>query len=605
MLSMSKPDPTRTNWDLSPLLKGDLDAQAKRYREEVAATANAFEGKWRERTDYLEDPVVLQQALEEFTQLETMPANGAEYFYYGLSTSLDAIDSKLKAKENQAIEFLQGLSNQLQFFWLNIGKIDSDRQREFLQSEDLQSYRHWLERQFASAKHRLSEPEEKIMTLKSTPAHSLWVQMTSDMLASDERKTLGEDGKPVKASEEKLLALMGSHKQPVRDEAAKVFNEMLMDYRTAGVNEMNAILANKKIDDNLRSYTRPDESRHLSDDIPSEVVDALVAAVSEHNHLPNRFYKLRAQLLGFETMKYHERAIDYGGDTGDAYKYPQAVELVHNVFTDLDPEFAEIYTTMLANGQIDAFPRKGKRGGAFCSNMSIAHPTYVMLNHTDKLRDVMTIAHEMGHAINSELTRKSQNALNFGVPMSTAEVASTFMEDFVVERLLKEADEETELVLRIRQLDDLTASIFRQVAFYRFEQDLHKEFRESGYVPAEKIGELFRVNLDSYLGPVFEGAHDAVNWWLYVPHFRTFFYVYSYASGLLISKNMQAKVRADKSFIKEVKTFLSAGLSKAPQEVFADMGIDVSDKQFWARGLKEIEQQITEAEQLARKLGKI
>ncbi|HEX7259386.1 MAG TPA: M3 family oligoendopeptidase [Candidatus Saccharimonadia bacterium] len=594
----------KTTWDLSPLLTGDDDPRIHEYRKELSAAATLFADTWRERTDYLERPDVLLDALNEFNELESLKANGREYYYFGLRSSVDAIDPKLKARENQAIEFLQDISNQLQFFWLNIGTIDEKLQSAFLTHKGLASYHHWLEQQFRSAKHRLSEAEEKIMLLKSTPAHSLWVQMTSDMLAKDEREVLTEEGKTKIATEEEVLSLLTSKQKKVRDVAVKAMNAMLDDHADVAVTELNAILGNKKIDDQLRRYERPDAARHHSDDIDSGVVDALIAAVSDRYDIAHRYYRMRAKLVGLKKLAYHEKTIEYGSDNVEC-KYPEASRLVHEVFIGLDSEFADIYAEFLANGHIDAFPRKGKRGGAFCAHHGIAQPTYVMLNHTDKLRDVMTIAHEMGHAINNELVRKTQKAINFGTPMATAEVASTFMEDFVVERLLKEADDEAELSLRIRQLDDTIATIFRQIAFYRFEQDLHETFRAQGYLAQEEIGALFIKHIDAYLGPIFGGSKDAANWWMYVPHFRSFFYVYSYASGLLISKAMQAKVRQDKSFIKEVKIFLSAGLSKSPQAIFADMKIDITDKAFWKNGLEEIDRLLIDTVKLAKKLGKI
>ncbi|HUC20955.1 MAG TPA: hypothetical protein VMR98_05710, partial [Candidatus Polarisedimenticolaceae bacterium] len=299
---MKSIDTSKTAWDLSPLLAGDNDPKIIEYRKELSTATAAFAAKWRERKDYLERPDVLHAALNEFNELESLRSNGREYYYFGLRSSVDAIDPKLKARENQAIEFLQGISNQLQFFWLNVGKIDEVLQPKFLARQGLQVYRHWMEQQFRSAKHRLSEAEEKIMMLKSTPAHGLWVQMTSDMLAKDEREVLGEDGKTKIATEEEVLSLLTSKQKKVRDAAAKAMNAMLTDHADVAVTELNAILSNKKIDDQLRGYERPDSARHHSDDIDSEVVDALVAAVSDRYDIAHRYYRLRAKLVGLETL---------------------------------------------------------------------------------------------------------------------------------------------------------------------------------------------------------------------------------------------------------------------------------------------------------------
>ena len=604
MAIMTKIDTSKTTWDLSPLLDGDDDPKIEQYRKEFQGAVEAFASKWDQRDDYLQDADALKMALDEFEALERLPANGKEGYYFFLRTSQDSIDPSLKAKANQSDEFMQKLIVQLQFFWLRIARIDPKLQSKLLQSPSLRPYRHNLEQVFAQARYQLSEPEERILTLKSRPSYTDWVRMTRDAISKDQREVVNASGKKVKATEEELIALMTDQNKKVRDGAVKAFNALLADHLDMGVAEMNAILGNKKIDDELRGYERPDQSRQLSDDIDPEVVDTLVKAVSNRNDIPRRYYVLRAKLLGLPKLAYHEKNLPYGKDD-TTLPFSEGAQMVADTFQDLDPEFAEIFTTFLARGQIDVYPRQGKRGGAYCAYHGLEHPSYVLLNHTDKMRDVRTIAHEMGHAINNELIRKQQNALNFGTPLSTAEVASTFMEDFVTQRLLKKADLEAELVLRVGQLDDQIATVFRQIAFYRFEQELHNAYRTTGYVSAERIGELFRQQLDSYLGETFSGSHDAVNWWLYVGHFRSFFYVYSYASGLLISKALQAKVKQDRAFIQDVKTFLGTGLSKSPKDIFADMGIDITDKAFWEQGLDEIDQLLVETEALAKKLGKI
>ena len=247
----------------------------------------------------------------------------------------------------------------------------------------------------------------------------------------------------------------------------------------------------------------------------------------------------------------------------------------------------------------------GKKSGAFCSYNLITQPVYILLNWVNKLDDVRTFAHEMGHGINDEMMRKNQNALNFGTPTSTAEVASTFMEDFVIQELLKNANEELKLALMMSKLNQDVSSIFRQVAFYNFEAELHKNFREKGYLSKEEVGKMYKDHMNSYLGPSIKMSPGSENWWIAVHHFRYFFYVYSYASGLLISKSLQAEVKKDPRFILKVKKFLSAGLSDSPKNIFAKLGINISDKKFWEKGILEVENLLNETEKLAKKLRKI
>jgi oligoendopeptidase F len=283
------------------------------------------------------------------------------------------------------------------------------------------------------------------------------------------------------------------------------------------------------------------------------------------------------------------------------YPYEVAVDLVYQSLHGLDPEFGEIFARFVKNGQVDAFPRKGKRGGAFCSYDRLPTPVYILLNHTNQLRDVMTLAHETGHGINDEIMREEQNELNFGTPTSTAEVASTFMEDFVLQNILKDANEEERFAGMLMKLNDEMSTIFRQVAFYRFEQQLHEAFREKGYLSAQEIGEIFRSHIAAYTGN--QTAEESDNWWMYVSHFRYFFYVYSYASGLLISKSLQNSVKDGSASIGNVKTFLAAGLSESPANIFGRMGVDITDRKFWDRGLQEVDRLLTDTEQLAQRIG--
>jgi oligoendopeptidase F len=303
-------------------------------------------------------------------------------------------------------------------------------------------------------------------------------------------------------------------------------------------------------------------------------------------------------------LAYHERMVEYG-QINKQYSYDDSCSLVSRVFNDLDPELGGIFDNFVSRGQIDVYPKKGKQNGAFCASESLTLPTYILLNHTNKFNDVSTLAHEAGHGINNELMRENLHALDFDSPLSTAEVASTFMEDFVISDVIKEADDELKLSMMVKKMDDDVATIFRQTACYLFEQELHKEFRKKGYLSKMEIGKLFQKHMSSYMGPAITLSPGSENWWVYWGHIRSFFYVYSYASGQLISKSLQRSVKQDPQFISKVKQFLSTGTSMSPKEAFAKLGIDITQADFWKTGIKEVEDLLDETEALARKLGKI
>jgi len=433
------------------------------------------------------------------------------------------------------------------------------------------------------------------MNLKSTTSYTNWVRMTSTFLSKEVR-----DGKNFS----ELLGLMNSKNKKVRDLAAKSFNEILEKHVEVAEHELNSVLQNKKINDELRKYKRADEARHLGDDIETKVVDTIVETVTNNLSLAKRYYELKAKLFGVPKLAYHERNVEYG-KIDKKYQFQESVEIISKVLTNLDSEFLTIFNGFLNEGRVDVFPKNGKRSGAFCIYGLITHPTYILLNYNNLLDDVRTFAHELGHGINDELIRKTQNSLNFGTPTSTAEVASTFFEDFVIQELSRQVDDEIKLTLQMAKLNQDVSSIFRQIAFYNFETELNRKFRKIGYLSKEDIGTLFQKHMKSYMGNYVEQSHGSQNWWTYVEHFRYFFYVYSYASGLLISKSLQASVKSDSKFIVKVKEFLSSGLADSPKNIFNKLGIDITDKNFWEKGLSEVENLLSETEKLATDLGKI
>ncbi len=594
-----------TTWNLKPLFSGDDDPRIEQKRKILEQKSYEFINAWKDRTDYLEEPAVLRTALDRYEEWKRgWGADGDEGYYFWLRTQQDQNDPKLKANYNKIEEFSKKIENESQFFYLRIARIKPENQKKFLEHAALAKYRHFLERIFAEARYLLSEPEEKIMNLKAATSYSNWTKMTSAFLSREERVVVMEDGSRKSAPFSQIVGLMNSKARPVRNTAAAAFNNILNKHIEVAENELNSVLQNKKIDDELRGTPRPDALRHLSDDIESEVVDSLLDAVTNRFDIPQRYYALKAKLLKVKKLKYHDRNVEYG-DVARHYSYAKAVNLVHTVMSKLDRQFADIFTEFMKNGQIDAYPKKGKDSGAFCIHHLITQPTYILLNHTGKLHDVLTIAHELGHGINNELIKQKQHALDFGTPTSTAEVASTFMEDFVLEEILHKADDEGRLAIMMQKLNDDVSSIFRQVACYRFEQDLHHEFRKKGYLSKEQIGMLFRKNMAAYMGGSVEQSEGSENWWVYWSHIRYFFYVYSYAGGLLISKSLQNSVKKDPTFIGKVKVFLSAGLSESPKNIFANLGVDITDRQFWNRGLDEVERLLYETTALSQRLGKL
>ncbi len=592
----------QTTWNLKPLFKSDNDPNIEKQRKVIQKKAYAFINKWKNRSDYLKNPQILKKALDEYEYLiRNYGTSGNEGFYFWLKSQQNQTDIKIRAKYNKVVEFGAKIQNDLEFFTLNIGKIPENKQPEFLNHKTLKDYKHFLEKIFLSAKYNLSEPEEKIINLFSLPI-SNWTKMTSSFLSKEERVVIVENNRREKRGFTEILTLMDSGNEKVRDTAAQAFNEIMEKNSEVAEWELNSIFFAKKISDEMRKMKRPDLGRHIADDIDSEVVDTLIKSVSDNFHIAKKYYRLKAKLLKVGRLKYHERNIPYG-NLNKHYSFDDAIEITNRAFYNLDPQFSEIFKRFLQNGQVDAFPKKGKQSGAFCAYNLLSQPTYVLLNHTGKLNDVLTLAHEFGHGINDEFMR-NQNALNFGTGLSVAEVSSTFMEDFILKEILKKADEELKLAIFMMKLNDSISTIFRQVACYNFEKELHQKFRLQGYIPKEQIGKIFQKHMVSYMGDYVEQSKGSENWWVYWSHIRNYFYVYSYASGLLISKSLQNSVEKNPRFIEKVKIFLATGLSESHRNTFKKLGIDITKNDFWNQGIGEIESLLSETEKLAKKLKK-
>lgn len=585
----------KTDWNLSHLYKNINDPQIEKDVEINIKAVEGFIYQWKDNDEYLSTPKVLKLALDDYESLLT------EYgildkpsYYIFLQRALDQENPQLKAKENKIHEISLKLENDIQFFLLNISKIPKELQTSFLNYPSLSEYKHFLEHLFRSSQYLLTDNEEKIFNLKSKTSHSNWVSMIEELLSKQTLTVLNEDKEKVTIPYSETSKYLNSIHKEVRDYTAKEFLKINKKYLEIAEFEINSVLEDKKLSDDYRRISRPDLLRHLSDDIDSEVVDTLVQVITENFDIPQRFYKLKAKLLKQKKLKYYERNVPVLTKE-KSYSYIDTINIVKQVFGNLDLEFKEHINNFSINGQYDFFPKKGKEGGAFCISVGKKYPTYILLNHKEKLEDVLTLAHESGHGIHTEYSN-IQNSLNSGNSTATAEVASTFFEDFVLSEILKDADEEVRKSLMIKKLDDDISTIFRQVACYNFETQLHKSFKDKGYLSIDNISDIFTKEMNRYCGNAVEDDEHMKYGWLYWSHIRRFFYVYSYASGLLISKSLQALVREDPKFVENVKTFFKSGTSKSPKDIFLAMGIDISKKDFWEKGVSEIRKLLDEVD---------
>lgn len=592
-----------TQWDVSMLGKGINDPQFKKDRDLTLKKATAFSKKWKKNQSFLTDEKKLKKALDEYNALSELPSN--EDMFLWMSLQLKTDDIALQAAMKKLTDFGQKLAEHTRFFALALGTIKPSDQKKFLKSELLKSYRNYLRDIFNTAQYDLSEPEEKILSLYSGVAYGNWVSMLDEFLSQAEEEILHKDGKKFvlkKVGTETVLSELSSVYPKVRKSANQALARIYDKFVAVAEKEINSVLESTKIKDELRKLPRPDSARHLGEGVSSEMVDTLREVVGKNMKLSHQFYALKSKLLKQERFHYNERNLKYG-TTHTEYEYPKTVSLVRKAFARIDDTFVDIFDDFVTTGKIDVYPKKGKTGGAFCLSVGIHEPVFVLLNYTKTTRDVATLAHEMGHAVHGVLAKK-EKSLNYHHPMVTAEVASTFCEDFVFDEMLGQSSDHERLILMIDRLQDKTNTIFRQIAAYNFEYELHAQFREKGYLSHTEIGSMFNKHMKSYLGPKFDVDDVSGRGWIHWEHFRSPFYVFAYCSALICAQAMQAEFKKDPSFITSIKEFYSIGSSLSPQEIFEKMGMDITKSSFWQQGIDEYKQLLNETKKLAKKLGK-
>ena len=557
----------RTKWKLP---KMDYVKAAEAELRDAKAFRRRFgNGKWKD------DPGEMRKALD---MLERMDRKHNWGFYLGLSRSIDMLNPRLKKIESITSRISDRASDELRFFLHGLRRLPPESQKRMLESAELSDYRHFLEKAFAFSSHSLDEEAERVAGRLSGPGYGNWVSMVSEFLSKETAKI---NGKAMTLAEISELCFHPS--KSMRSKASRAFNAILEKHADEAEHELNSIMEYKRIMDELEKFERPDSSRHLSDDIETGMVDGLVSYVSSMFRISRKYYEMKAEKLGFERMNFSERGVPVGRllEVG----LNEMLSAVSSVLSGVKPEYGGLFREYLKNGQIDLLPGKGKSPGAFCSSNSPSDPVFVLMNFTGTARDVSTLSHEMGHAIHDELMKK-QNSLNYGAPTPIAETASTFFETRSVEMLSGKSSS-----IIWQWMDGAVASVFRQIAAYRFELELHKKFRKSGYVQKEEISELFKKHMSSYMGH--SVVQDMPYFWVYWSHFRYFFYNYSYPFGFLLSLGLLERFERDNSYIETIESMLSAGSSMSVSQLLKSHGLPAG-RALWKPGMKRIRKSMEE-----------
>jgi oligoendopeptidase F len=580
-------------WDLSDLYAGVDDPQIEQDIAHVNALAADFAAAYRGAIATL-DAEGLRAAVSAYERI-VEAANRPGVFAYLIWTT-DAANARYGALLQRLTEWEAELQQKLVFFELEWINAPGEFAQAMLAHPALAHYQHWLETTRRYQPHRLSEPEEKILAEKSVTGRSAWARFFSELMGNTRYPFDGEE-----LTQAAILAKLHEPDRGIRQRAAQAFTEVLRGQLPTLTFIFNTLAADKASDDRLRRYPGWISSRNLDNEVSDEVVDALIEAVTARYDIVARYYRLKRALLGVDRLYDYDRYAPLPA-AENHYQWAQAREMVLRAYGQFHPQMAEVAGQFFTRSWIDAPPYPGKRGGAYsASAVPSVHP-YIFMNYTGNARDVMTLAHELGHGIHQYLSRE-QGMLQQRTPLTTAEMASTFGEMLVFSDFMaNETDPVARLAMLAQKIEDSFATIFRQIALNRFEHELHTVRRGEGELSSERLGTIWMETQQAMFGDSVELTGNYALWWSYIPHFlQVPGYVYAYAFGELLVLALFARYRQEgEAFAPRYLDVLRAGGSNWPEKALAPLGVDLTDPGFWQEGLGEIEKLVAQAEGLVK-----
>jgi oligoendopeptidase F len=587
---LEKNKPEVILWDLSDLYSNPADPQ-------IAADSEWLKRRISDFSSYRGKVAELgpEQLLEAVRMLEEIYERAEKLLAYAyLEFSTRTLDAGASAFFQSMKEFSSQIRRDTLFFRLEWTKIEDGPAEALTKSAALSKYAHYLASLRRYRPHLLSEPEERILAEKSPAGSSAWEALFDKMLG---RLRFGEKEK----TQSEVLAGLYSADREERKRAAAELSDGLQTLLLPLTHIFNTVLLDKSIDDRLREYPHWLSARNLDNEIGDATVSALVSAVCSRYDLVERYYFLKKKLLGYDELFDYDRYAPVWAQTGAGISWEEAREIVLTSFEDFSFEAAKIARLFFEKQWIHASLLPGKRSGAYSHPLiPSAHP-YVFLNFTGSRRDVMTLAHELGHAVHQYLARK-QGLFNCNTPLTTAESASVFAETLVFRSLLKRTDSKEErLGLICSRIEDTFATVFRQVAMHRFEERVHNARRTRGELDQEFIGSAWMQTQAAMFGNSVRLLDHYKTWWSYIPHFvHSPGYVYAYAFGQLMTAALYEQyLREGPDFVPAYLEFLESGGKAEPCELLRPLGVDPTDGGFWERGLKIVEGLIDEAEEEA------
>jgi len=588
----------KVRWDLSALFSGLDDPKIEQTWQQATESAEGFALKYRGK---INSPDLTAQTLASaIREMESLYNEVAKPMgFASLQFATDSGDPKIGAFMQKQRERGTGLSVTTMFFELELQAAPSEVIDALLKDEVLAGYSHYIQAARMYSAHRLSEPEEIILEEMANTGSRAWVRLFEELTANQVFK-LSKPGAeaPIDATQQEVLTLLRDPDRATRQAAADSLSAGLKELERVLVFNYNNLLQEQAVEDRLRKFEFPEHSRHLSNELDKPTVDRVMRLCKQNYGLVKRFYDVKRQILGLPELTHIDRYAPLF-ETEERVGWDSAKEIVLSAFGTFSGTLEAKAREFFDENWIDAEARKGKQGGAFCAyNTPDTHPV-VFQSYQNKMDDVMTLAHELGHGVHASLSRE-QTYLNFQGTLPLAELASTFGEMLVFEKLVSAANLQDKLALYADKVEGIFATVFRQSAMFSFEQRCHLARRAEGELTAEQFAEIWQDEQQSMFGSSVKLGEQHSMWWTYIGHFIFApFYVYAYSFGELLVLSLYQMAKAEgPSFADKYVDLLKLGGSRTPHELMETVGVDLNSEAFWLGGFEAMEKLVSAFEGL-------
>jgi oligoendopeptidase F len=581
---------TGIRWDLSDLEPGA--EQARRDWDDLLERARAFAERWRGTIG----SAGAQGLRELYDELDELAQDASRVHFYATAREhTDATDSETNDLATLARDRAADLESLLLFAELEWLALDDAEADALLEAPDLEPYRHRLRVAREERPYVLPEGEEQALNARQ-PALSAWQSLHGRELATLTVSFDAGDG-PEPHTIDHLLSYVHHPDRALRHAALDVLFEALEDVADVQAACYDAIVGDRLSLDRLRGIPDVMWPTNQRNELDGDVVEAMMVAVEEHYPLGRRWFVRKAGVLGLDKLMLGDQYAPVGSDR--RVEWTEAVAMVDDSLRDFEPRLADIFRSCLERAHVDAEPRPGKVGGAYCNSVSKTVLPYVLLNYTDQLRDVVTLAHEFGHAVHGTLALERQTYRSFHTGLALAEVPSTFAQLMAVERLIElEEDPATRVMLLADRAEGAMASIFRQTMMARFEEQAYAARGEGKALTRDRLGGMWMEANERYYADSLELPEGYRLGWSYIPHFiHVRFYTYAYTFAHLVAFSLVARYREDpERFAPAYLEFLASGASRSPQDLLAPLGVDLRDPETWAHAFAEFDRCVVETE---------